>query len=90
MILKRIDLICYADKKGEWNKGLSLWTQMQEDNIQPSNEFLIRLEHILVQNNEPVPFNLSSNTEPYSAIHKEFQNLLNDSFYDKAKELLKK
>ncbi|XP_058793240.1 leucine-rich PPR motif-containing protein, mitochondrial-like [Phymastichus coffea] len=43
-------------KKGKWEKCLALWTQMQEENIQPSVTFMEELERILKQCNQEIPF----------------------------------
>ncbi|KAL1463787.1 hypothetical protein WDU94_015500 [Cyamophila willieti] len=45
----------YAKEK-ETDKALALWTQMQEDNETPSDEFLVSLATLLRQNGREVPF----------------------------------
>ena len=60
---------------------------MQEDNIQPSQQFLTRLENILVNNRQPVPFAKNNSS---SKIHEEFQSYIDASNYDKAEEILEK
>ncbi|KAJ8667567.1 hypothetical protein QAD02_009230 [Eretmocerus hayati] len=44
------------EEQDNWKKCLSLWTQLQEDNIQPSAEFMAYLEKILINANQKVPF----------------------------------
>ncbi|CAG5081710.1 Similar to Lrpprc: Leucine-rich PPR motif-containing protein [Cotesia congregata] len=39
-----------------WEQGLALWTEMQDDFIQPTNNFLKKLSDLLVKNNQKVPF----------------------------------
>ncbi|XP_067623165.1 leucine-rich PPR motif-containing protein, mitochondrial isoform X2 [Eurosta solidaginis] len=50
-------LLSYC-KRDEAEKGLGLWTKMQEDDITPSDAFLIKLAELLKKNNIKVPFAL--------------------------------
>lgn len=53
-------------KQGDSDKALSVWTLMQEENIQPSAELLIYLADFLQKNNRPVPFVVPERSELYS------------------------
>ncbi|KAG8038103.1 hypothetical protein G9C98_006428 [Cotesia typhae] len=39
-----------------WQQGLALWTEMQDDYIQPTSDFLKKLSELLQKNNQKVPF----------------------------------
>ncbi|CAL8088007.1 unnamed protein product [Orchesella dallaii] len=55
-------------KLGDADKALSVWTSMQEENIQPSVELLIYLADFLRKNDRPVPFVVPDESElPSSA-----------------------
>ncbi|KAF7988527.1 hypothetical protein HCN44_001100 [Aphidius gifuensis] len=51
----------YNDRN-DYERGLALWTEMQEDNVQPTNYFLNLLSNLLKKNNQPVPFIYNSST----------------------------
>lgn len=42
--------------KNDWQKGLSLWTEMQEIDVQPTSYFLQTLSSLLMRHQQPVPF----------------------------------
>lgn len=48
-------LLSYC-KSGDPDKALGLWTRMQEENVQPSDEFLATLGHFLTEKGRDVPF----------------------------------
>ncbi|XP_055858691.1 leucine-rich PPR motif-containing protein, mitochondrial [Episyrphus balteatus] len=48
-------LLSYC-KNEEADKGLGLWTKMQEESITPSDEFLIKLAKLLKSKNMEIPF----------------------------------
>ncbi|XP_057333797.1 leucine-rich PPR motif-containing protein, mitochondrial-like [Microplitis mediator] len=43
-------------KTNDWQRGLSLWTEIQDDDIQPTSKFLEKLSKLLKSNNQPIPF----------------------------------
>ncbi|KAG8226771.1 hypothetical protein J437_LFUL006294 [Ladona fulva] len=43
-------------KTNDADKALGLWTQMQDEDVQPTDEFLISLAGLLRKNNKEVPF----------------------------------
>lgn len=43
-------------KKNDADKALGLWTQMQEEDMQPTDEFLLKLNEFLKKNGRDVPF----------------------------------
>ncbi|KAF4527202.1 hypothetical protein B566_EDAN006129 [Ephemera danica] len=45
-------------KTGDADKALGLWTQAQEEDVQPSDEFLIKLGALLQQQGKQVPFTI--------------------------------
>lgn len=45
-------------KAGDADKALGLWTQAQEEDVQPSDEFLIKLGALLQQQGKQVPFTI--------------------------------
>ncbi|KAJ8667565.1 hypothetical protein QAD02_009228 [Eretmocerus hayati] len=47
------------EKKKDWKRALSLWMKMQEDDITPNSEFLKKLEKILLDAKQKVPFTTS-------------------------------
>ncbi|XP_057333425.1 leucine-rich PPR motif-containing protein, mitochondrial-like [Microplitis mediator] len=49
--------MCIA--KNDWERGLGLWTQMQEDDVILSSKFLNKLADLLTKNNKPVPYDRS-------------------------------
>ncbi|XP_043286324.1 leucine-rich PPR motif-containing protein, mitochondrial [Venturia canescens] len=49
-------LMAAFDRKNMWQKGLNLWMTMQEEDVQPSRQFLKSLRMLLVRNQQPVPF----------------------------------
>lgn len=48
-------LLSYC-KSNEAEKGLGLWTKMQEENLMPNDSFLSKLAALLEKNGMPVPF----------------------------------
>ncbi|CAG7705630.1 unnamed protein product, partial [Allacma fusca] len=42
--------------KGDTEKALSIWTSLQEENVQASDNLLVELANFLQTNNQPVPF----------------------------------
>ncbi|ODN04280.1 Leucine-rich PPR motif-containing protein, mitochondrial [Orchesella cincta] len=50
-------------KQGDADKALSVWTSMQEENLQPSVELLIYLADFLRKNDRPVPFVVPDDSE---------------------------
>ncbi|KAK0180863.1 hypothetical protein PV327_003200 [Microctonus hyperodae] len=44
------------DKINDWESGLGLWTEMQEDDIQPTAQFLGKLSVLIDRNGQKVPF----------------------------------
>ncbi|XP_015120373.1 leucine-rich PPR motif-containing protein, mitochondrial [Diachasma alloeum] len=44
------------NNRNDWQKGLTLWTEMQEIDVQPTNYFLNTLNSLLTRNAQPVPF----------------------------------
>lgn len=88
-------LIVISEKQGNWEKCLALWTQMQEDNIQPSAVFMGHLERILRKANQEVPFarstsTTSSETESGLIGSETFHDALISRNMDKAEEVLKR
>jgi leucine-rich PPR motif-containing protein len=51
-------LLSYC-KENNPNKALGLWTKLQEENIPPTDQFLIKLSEFLKSNNLEVPFVVS-------------------------------
>ncbi|XP_063986919.1 leucine-rich PPR motif-containing protein, mitochondrial [Diachasmimorpha longicaudata] len=49
-------LIEFYNEKNDYQKGLALWTEMQEIDVQPTNYFLGTLSSLLTRNGQPVPF----------------------------------
>lgn len=45
-----------TDNSNDLEKAFALWIEIQEDKLQPPNEFLITLANILKRNDRPVPF----------------------------------
>ncbi|XP_014274308.1 leucine-rich PPR motif-containing protein, mitochondrial [Halyomorpha halys] len=52
---------CKAD---EVDKALGLWTQMQDEDVQPNDAFLVKLGNLLKKHNRPVPFTVPSMKVP--------------------------
>ncbi|KAL5281307.1 LRPPRC family protein [Megaselia abdita] len=50
------NLLQRYQKENDPQKALNLWTKMQEENIVPTDTFLIRLSNFLKENNMEVPF----------------------------------
>ncbi|XP_008553761.1 leucine-rich PPR motif-containing protein, mitochondrial [Microplitis demolitor] len=48
-------LAAYA-KTNDWQRGLFLWTEIQDEDIQPTSKFLETLSKLLKSNNQPIPF----------------------------------
>lgn len=48
-------LLCYFNRN-DANKALGLWTKMQEENIPPSDDFLLKLAELLKKNSIDIPF----------------------------------
>lgn len=46
----------FTDKANNVDKAQSLWLQMQEENIHPTDHFLYTLSELLKRNDKPVPF----------------------------------
>lgn len=55
-------------KNGNTDKALSVWTSMQEENVQPSVELLIYLADFLRKNNCSVPFVVPDASEMISTV----------------------
>lgn len=51
-----MSLLDVYDKINNWKNGLALWTEMQEDDIQPSEKFLQKLSILLDRNGQKIPF----------------------------------
>ncbi|XP_075224635.1 bicoid stability factor [Lycorma delicatula] len=49
-------LLLSYKKADDTEKAIGLWTQMQEEDVQPTDEFLYELGTFLERKNEPVPF----------------------------------
>lgn len=56
-------MLSYA-KIGEVDKATALWTQMQEEDLKPSDEFLVQLGKLLKEHNRPVPFEIPTEYVP--------------------------
>lgn len=54
MLINR--LFVFLGKTDEIDKALALWTQMQDEDVQASNDFLIELGNLLKKHDRPVPF----------------------------------
>lgn len=65
-------LLSYC-KSDDVDKAIGLWTQMQDEDVQPSEQFLTKLGQLLQKHNKPVPFALPN--EPKKV--KEEDELLN-------------
>lgn len=48
----------------DFEKASALWTQMQEEDIPPTDAFLVRLAGLLKDNNIPVPFAVPESSKP--------------------------
>lgn len=48
----------FSGSSDEVDKAMGLWTQMQEEDVQPSDRFLIRLANLLKKHKRPVPFSV--------------------------------
>lgn len=48
---------------GDPKKAVGVWTQMQEEDLLPKDEFLRKLAKYLTESNEPVPFSIPSISE---------------------------
>lgn len=48
-------------------KAVGLWTQMQEEDLLPKDDFLRKLAKFLAESNEPVPFSVPSTPEPVAS-----------------------
>jgi len=57
----------YTGKSKEAEKALGLWTRMQEEDVQPSDEFLSALGNFLKNEGKEVPFVIPEITE----VHKD-------------------
>lgn len=51
------------DKNNDVEKAMALWTQMQEEDTQPSDHFMWSLSELLKQNNLEVPFTVKKPSE---------------------------
>ncbi|XP_014230719.1 leucine-rich PPR motif-containing protein, mitochondrial [Trichogramma pretiosum] len=77
------------EKKGDWQRGLALWTQMQEDNVQPSPEFLKTLDQLLRSHDQNPPFNIvSPHDENVDDKAKKFTQHLIERDFENAKSIL--
>lgn len=56
--------MCYLGKANDVDKALETWTSLQEENIEPSPEFLRMLASFLKKNDKPVPFVIPDDIEP--------------------------
>ncbi|XP_011313948.1 leucine-rich PPR motif-containing protein, mitochondrial [Fopius arisanus] len=84
------------NNRNDWQKGLTLWTEMQEMDVQPTNYFLNTLNSLLTRNEQPIPFIHESSAEPRlpsvapSVRHPRRQRLRNTFVFDeKFKNALK-
>lgn len=53
----------FLEKANDAQLALSLWINLQEDDITPTDEFLQILAEILMKSNIPVPFTVPDNKE---------------------------
>lgn len=68
-----IIIIFFPAKENDYQKALDLWTDMQDQDITPSDDFLIRLDALLKENDIVVPFAVP--------MKKEFRSNNSDFFY---------
>ena len=62
---------------------------MQEDNVQPSSQFLNMLSKLLKDHKQPVPFTINAEELASNNKAQEFTNSLIELDFDKAKRILK-
>lgn len=62
-------------KNNKVEEAMSLWTQMQEEDIQPSDHFMWTLSELLKQNNLEVPFTVNKPLEK-DIVPSDFNNTL--------------
>lgn len=80
-------LLSYISKKDS-EKALGLWTQMQEEDVQPTDEFLINLSNFLKSEGQPVPFVVpQTKTETKNSSLQEFRDAIKNVDTTKAIEL---
>lgn len=53
-----IDVCFLKGLANDWERGLQLWVQMQEENLIPTDNFLTNLSTLLVKNKQKVPFKM--------------------------------
>lgn len=46
----------FIGKTDDVDKAFGLWTQMQDEDVQPTDEFLSKLASILQKHDRPIPF----------------------------------
>lgn len=90
------NLLQSYEKENDHQKALNLWTRMQEENIVPSDTFLIKLGKLLKENNINVPFTIPSSSKKSENIEKSTKlKIVNDpklktiDLYNKFEGLLK-
>lgn len=54
------NLLLSYEKNSEVDKALGLWTQMQEEDVNIPDEFLLALGRLLKQSGRPVPFDMTN------------------------------
>ncbi|XP_034947651.1 leucine-rich PPR motif-containing protein, mitochondrial-like [Chelonus insularis] len=77
-------------RKNNWQAGLALWTDMQEENVQPSAYFLSVLNSLLKQNNQSSPFVYDSSQSSITSSSQDtaFYDAVRQKNYDDAEKLL--
>ncbi|XP_023247961.1 leucine-rich PPR motif-containing protein, mitochondrial [Copidosoma floridanum] len=83
-------LLDLYEKENNWEKSLALWTQMQEDNVQPSVKFMNQLENILRTNNQAVPIAKSEEAQVFESSVENFRKAIENGQISEAKEILVK
>ncbi|XP_050542701.1 leucine-rich PPR motif-containing protein, mitochondrial-like isoform X8 [Daktulosphaira vitifoliae] len=74
------ELMELYSKKNKVDEAVGLWTQIQEENIQPSNTFMWSLSELLKKNNREVPFVVEKPTEESPNIPSNNNKSLNVAF----------
>ncbi|KAK0177466.1 hypothetical protein PV328_001517 [Microctonus aethiopoides] len=67
-----MNLLNVYDKINNWKNGLALWTEMQEDDIQPTAQFLQKLSILLNRNGQEIPFVHSDLPQPLDITKKTY------------------
>lgn len=75
-------LIFASGKNNKVEESMALWTQMQEEDTQPSDHFMWSLKELLTKNNLEVPFTVKKpNNNDLSSVPSDINNSLSSQLH---------